>query len=180
MNDFDSLFHKYHRRLLLFALKYVESESDALDIVQNVFVAVWENGMYKDEDAQINAYLFRSVKNSCFNYLKHKRVVREFESEAIQDLKELEAQHYLSGERSLIEKENLEKIDAAIDSLNEIYREVIILSRFEGLKNQEIADKLDVPVRTVETRIFRALTMLREKISQKYFLMLLKMSKKWS
>lgn len=176
MNDFDSLFREYHERLLLFALKHVESVSDALDIVQNVFLAVWENGKYKDDHALIHSYLFRAVKNSCINYLKHQRVVRKFENETLMELREMEVSHYMTGESSLIEKEKLEQIDAAIDSLTDIYREVILLSRFEGLKNQEIADKLELPVRTVETRIFRALIMLRERISRKYSLILLKMS----
>jgi len=85
----------------------------------------------------------------------------------------MEAAHYQSGEKSLIEKEDLKLIVDAIDSLPPIYNEVISLSRLEGLKNQEIADRLDVPVRTVETRIFRALSILREKISQKSFVILL-------
>lgn len=175
MIDFDSLFRKYHNRLLLYSLKYVESESDALDIVQNIFVAVWENGKYKQDEELVTAYLFRAVKNSCLNYLKHQRIVRNFEDIASLQLNEMEAQHYQSGERSLIEKENLEQIAEAIDSLSEIYREAIVMSRFDGLKNQEIADKLSLPLRTVETRIFRALAILRQKISQKSFFVLLYM-----
>ena len=94
MIDFDSLFRKYHNRLLLYSLKYVESESDALDIVQNIFVAVWENGKYKQDEELVTAYLFRAVKNSCLNYLKHQRIVRNFEDIASLQLNEMEAQHY--------------------------------------------------------------------------------------
>jgi RNA polymerase sigma-70 factor (ECF subfamily) len=87
----------------------------------------------------------------------------------------MEAAHYQSGEKSLIEQENLAQINQAINSLTDIYREVIILSRFEGLKNAEIAEKLNIPIRTVETRIFRALSILKEKMSQKSFVILLHM-----
>ncbi|MBV5315415.1 MAG: RNA polymerase sigma-70 factor [Prolixibacteraceae bacterium] len=173
MPDFDFLFRKYHRRLLLYSLKYVESESDALDIVQNIFVAVWENGKYKQSENLVKAYLFSSVKNSCLNYLKHQKIVRQFEHESGLYIREIEAIHYQSGEKSLIENESLKQINDAIDSLTEIYKEVILLSRFEGLKNQEIAVKLNLPLRTVETRIFRALSTLKEKISQKSFFILL-------
>lgn len=173
MPDFDFLFRKYHRRLLLYSLKYVESESEALDIVQNIFVAVWENGKYKQNDELVKAYLFSAVKNSCLNYIKHQKVVRQFEHDAALEIKDMEAVHYQSGEKSLIEKETLKQIDEAINSLTDIYREVIFLSRFEGLKNHEIAEKLNVPVRTVETRIFRALSSLKEKMSQKSFFILL-------
>ena len=173
MNDFNNLFRKYHRRLLLYSLKYVESESDALDIVQNMFVAIWENEKYKQDEKLVNAYLFSSVKNGCLNYLKHQKIVKKFENETSLQLMTMEAVHYQSGERSLIEQENMKQINDAIDSLSDIYKEVIFLSRFEGLKNHEIAEKLNIPVRTVETRIFRALSTLKEKMLQKSFFILL-------
>lgn len=177
MTEFDQLFRKYHQRLLLYTLKFVDSENDALDIVQNVFVAIWENGKFRQNDEIVQAYLFNSIKNSCLNYLKHQKVVRKFENEALLQLKEMEAVHYQSGEKSLIENENLKQISDAIDSLPDIYKEVIVLSRFEGLKNSEIADKLNLPIRTIETRVFRALSSLKEKISQKSFFILLYMSR---
>jgi RNA polymerase sigma-70 factor (ECF subfamily) len=151
----------------------VEIESDALDIVQNIFVAVWEKGKYEQNEEECKAYLFGAVKNSCLNYLKHQKVVKKFENETSLHLKEIEAHYYQSGEKSLIEKESLTQITLAIESLSDIYKEVIMLSRFEGLKNQEIADRLNIPVRTVETRIFRALSLLKEKISEKIFFILL-------
>lgn len=175
MPDFDSLFRKYQQRLLLYTLKFVESESDALDIVQNIFVAVWENGKYRQEEDLVQAYLFSAVKNSCLNYIKHQKVVRKFEHDVALEIKEMEALHYHSGEKSLIEKESLKQINDAIDSLPDIYREVIFLSRFDGLKNHEIAERLNIPVRTVETRIFRGLNALKEKMSQKSFFILLSM-----
>lgn len=176
MTDFDSLFRKYHHRLLLYTRKFIDNESDALDIVQNVFVAVWENKKFRDEDERVQAYLFSAIRNSCLNYLKHQKIVRKFEHDAVLEIREMEALNYQSGERSLIETENIRQISEAIESLSEIYRQVIVLSRFEGLKNQEIAEQLGIPVRTVETRIFRALSLLKEKISQKSFFILLYLS----
>lgn len=176
MSDFDSLFRKYHHRLLLYARKFIDDESDALDAVQNVFVAVWENGKFRDQEDLVQAYLFSAVRNSCLNYLKHQKIVRKFEHEALLEIREMEALNYQSGERSLIESENLKQIADAIENLADIYREVIILSRFDGLKNHEIAVTLNIPVRTVETRLFRALSTLKEKISQKSFFILLHLS----
>ncbi len=176
MTEFDSLFRKYHQSLFLYSLKFVENESEALDIVQNIFVAIWENGKYDQNEEVVKAYLFNAVKNSCLNYLKHKDVVRKFEHDASRQIKEMEAVYYQSGEKSLIEKESLKQINDAIESLPDIYKEVIYFSRFEGLKNNEIAQKLNIPVRTVETRIFRALSVLKEKISPKSFVTLLCMN----
>ncbi len=177
MIEFDILFRRYHRRLLLYTLKFVESEGDALDIVQNVFVAIWENGKYKQNEELVQAYLFSAVKKRCLNYLKHQKVVKKFENETVLQLKEMEAIHFQSGEKSLIESEDLKQINDAIDSLSDIYKEVIVLSRFDGLKNSEIAKQLNLPVRTVETRVFRALLALKEKISQKSFFIFLFMNR---
>jgi RNA polymerase sigma-70 factor (ECF subfamily) len=77
------------------------------------------------------------------------------------ELCEMEIAYY-SGEKSLIESETSVSLQKAIDLLSEEYREVIILSRYEGLRNREIAEKLDIPLRTVETRLFRAISKLRE------------------
>jgi RNA polymerase sigma-70 factor (ECF subfamily) len=84
-----------------------------------------------------------------------------------------ELDFYKSGETSLIENEDLEKIYAAIDSLPENYKEIIELSRFEGLKNKEIAERLQIPLRTVETRLFRALSGLRKILTEKQILVLM-------
>ena len=167
--DFDSIFRKYHHRLFLYALKFVEDEGEALDIVQNVFLAVWEKGKYREEERFVHSYLFSAVKNRCLNQIKHQRVVHKFEQCYACELKELEVSHFQVGEVSLIEGESLKQLEEAIDALTDSYKEVIVLSRFEGLKNLEIAHQLNIPVRTVETRIYRALSSLKEKLSTKRF-----------
>ena len=86
---------------------------------------------------------------------------------------EMEIQYYESGEKSLIQQENLDRIYEAVNSLSEVNREIIELSRIEGLKNKEIADRLNIPLRTVETRIFRALKELRNILSRKFIHILL-------
>lgn len=176
MNEFDNLFRSYHRRLFLYTLKFIDNESDALDIVQNVFIAIWENEKYLQNEAFVQAYLFNAVKNSCFNYIKHQKIVRKYEQDSMFSLKEVELVYYQSGEKSLIETENLKQITDAINSLPLIYSEVVSLSRIDGLKNHEIAEKLNISIRTVETRMYRALLALKEKISQKSFFILLNMS----
>lgn len=171
--DFDLVFRKYHHRLYLYTLKFIDDKGDALDIVQNVFLSMWENQKFRADEKIIQVYLFNSVKNSCLNYIKHKNVIRKFEQSLTYELKELEASHFQFGEKSLIEREDLKQLDDAINSLSDKYKEVIVLSRFEGLKNKAIAVKLHISVRTVETRIFRALISIKEKISTKSLLVLI-------
>ena len=166
MSDFDQIFRKYHNSLYLYANKFVRDEGVSLDIVQDVFALIWEKGKAELHDEHLKAYLFNSVKNSCLNYLKHEKIVQDHQQSHIERITQLEQKYYKSGEQSLIEKENLDKIYKAINALSVINREVIELSRFEGLRNKEIAKKLKLPVRTVETRLFRALSELKEKLSK--------------
>ncbi len=170
MTDFESIFRKYHHQLFLYTLKFIEDENEALDLVQDIFIAVWKKGIFLDNVEQIKAYLFVSVKNSCLNYLNHQKVVSKFKHYETQQLKEMEAAYYASGEISLIEQEEVKRIEDVVASMPDIYKEVIVLSRFEGLKNSEIAKKLNIPLRTVETRIFRALLILKEQLKSRVLL----------
>lgn len=203
MSDFDRIFKKYHSLLFLYAQKFVRDEVIALDLVQDVFTAVWEKKIANKraqsrkiankrasnlfqalpgvsdlreakklvpDEEYLKAYLFQSVRNCCMNHLKHEKVVQKHREQQILSLTEL--QYYQSGEKSLIEKENLDQIWQAINSLSDIHREIIELSRFEGLKNKEIAERLKIPLRTVETRLFRALSVLRTKLPEKTFIAL--------
>jgi len=165
MSDFDTIFKRYHQPLVLYAHKFVANEEVSLDLVQDVFALIWEKQKLGLDEEHLKAYLFRSTRNACLNFLKHQKVMKKHQQLLV--LVELEIRHFESGEKSLIEKESLAKIYEAIDSLSPLQREVIELSRFDGLKNKEIAERLNIPVRTVETRLFRALASLKEKLSEK-------------
>ncbi len=176
MSNFEQVFRQYYHPLLLYGLKFIKNENDVRDILQEVFTTVWESKKYSFTEAHIKSYLFNSVRNACLNYCRHQLVVnRHAEQEKLASHFN-ELNFYKSGEKSLIEKEDLEKIYAAIEDLSENYKQVIELSRFEGLKNREIAEKLQIPVRTVETRLFRALSALRKKLTQKQIFLLMNLS----
>jgi RNA polymerase sigma-70 factor (ECF subfamily) len=173
MQEFDAIFRNHYRPLYLYALKFIGNDDDAHNIVQDIFMAVFEKKLYHKKDDHLKSYLFNAVRNSCFNYLKHQKAVNRHASTAIIELKEAELRFFENSEKSLIERETFEKIHDAIRKLPEEQRMVIILSRFEGLRNREIAEKLNVPVRTVETRIYRALENLRKKLTSHTFFILL-------
>ncbi len=178
MPNFDKIFQNYYHQLLLYSLKFVENEDDARDIIQEVFTAIWENKKFQLEEQHLKAYLFNAVRNACYNYLKHQNVVRTKNKEDFKAFKEMELGFYKSSEKSLIEKEDLDKIYSIINALPDNYKEVIELSRFEGLKNKEIALELNIPVRTVETRLFRALARLRKNLTEKQIIILFNFSRK--
>ena len=148
--------------MLKYGLKFVSNEDHVRDILQEVFLEVWKNEKHKLEEEHIKSYLFNSVRNGCLNYLRHKAVIRKHTNQEIFELRMKELSFFEMGERSLLETDDIEIIYTAINSLPPASKEIIELSRFEDLKNKDIAEKLNIPVRTVETRIFRALSKLRE------------------
>lgn len=175
MSLFDQIFQRYYQPLLLYGLKFVDDENEVHDILQEVFTMVWENQKHKLNETHLKPYLYNAVRNGCLNYLRHKLVVSKHIEKQQITLPLLELEFYKSGEKSLIEKQDLEIINKAIGSLTPEYREVIELSRFEGLKNREIAEKLQIPERTVETRLYRALSALRKKLTKNQVFVLMNM-----
>ncbi|TKG95584.1 RNA polymerase sigma-70 factor [Puteibacter caeruleilacunae] len=173
MQDFDKIFNTYYHGLLVYGLKFIDHEQDVEDIIQEVFKALWESKKYNLQEQHLKSYLFNAVRNGCLNFIKHENIKFKHREQNIRLLKDLELSFYASGEKSLIEKEDLDKIYASINSLSTDYQQVIIMSRFDGLMNKQIAEKLDIPVRTVETRLYRALSKLRQILTEKQVLILL-------
>ncbi|MEL7588242.1 MAG: RNA polymerase sigma-70 factor [Prolixibacteraceae bacterium] len=172
MPDFERTFRKYHPLLFAYARKFIGDEDRALDLVQDVFTIFWEKKKMSMDEDYLKAFLFHALRNTCLNHLKHQAVIQKHKEGQLSALALEELEYYKSGEQSLIEQEDLDKIYKAIATLSEVHREVIELSRFEGLKNKEIAERLNIPLRTVETRLFRALSALRAKLPEKTFLSL--------
>ncbi len=152
-------FKQLHAPLYFYALKFIDNKEAARDLVQDAFLSILNNNK---EIENLQAYLYRAVRNNCLNYIKHIQVKSEFEKKQLEKINR-EIQFYDS-HLTLVEKELQEKLDNIIESLPEKYKLPFKMSRFEGLKNSEIAQKLKVPVRTIETQIYRALKILREKL----------------
>jgi RNA polymerase sigma-70 factor, ECF subfamily len=172
----EHVFRQLHSPLFFYAVKFVKDQDVAKDLVQDAFLGLL-NRSEKEKIENLKSYLFRSVRNNCLNHLNHKKVENEFQQKEIeQSRKEIT---YYDSHSALVENELQQKLADAIDDLPEHYRIPFILSRFEDLKNKEIADKLQLPLRTVETQIYRALTILRKKFSdQSFSLFVLFFSKK--
>jgi RNA polymerase sigma-70 factor (ECF subfamily) len=161
MTGFDDIYRKHFTRLVRYAIKFVKREEDAINIVQDVFMAVCERKIPVENEQYVKSYLFNATRNHCLNFIKRERIRKRYEERIAMELCEMEIAYY-SGEKSLIESETSINLHKAIDLLGDEYREVIILSRYEGLRNREIAEKLDIPLRSVETRLYRAISRLRE------------------
>lgn len=155
---FAALFDRHYTSLSLFALRYLPDEDRASDIVQSVFVTLWEQRQ-SAPPANLRAYLYTAVRNAALNALKHDKVHRAYEAEQLATTTELSD---TATDAAIEAAETQAAIAAALQQLPPKQREIFMLSRFECLSNQEIADQLALSKRTVETQITNALRTLRE------------------
>jgi len=165
---YELMFSIYFARLNDFAKHVVKDDTISQDIVLEVFLKVWEKRS-KIESLNLEAFLFRLVRNSCIDYIKHIKVVnnRMHEIEISTKYEELYRIDFVGNEPYiLIEQELKYKIEKTVQSLPDRCREVFILSRIDGLKNKEIAEKLNINIKNVERHLNRALQSFYKNFSE--------------
>lgn len=159
---FELLFHKYYVRLCAFSNKYLNDREEAQEIVQEVFVKIWEGRETINPEDNLKAYLFKIAQNLSLNKLKRKKV----ESRYIEIFKLVYIENQeISSHESLIIKELEVHISNSIEKLPTQCRKVFEFSRIDGLKYREIADVLHISIKTVETQMSKALRLLRIELS---------------
>jgi RNA polymerase sigma-70 factor (ECF subfamily) len=158
---FERLFYALYSHLCLFAEHYVQNSAEAEEIVQEVFVTLWEKRRQISVNTSLKNYLFRAVKNRCLNFLQHKKV----ESRYAEKFRS-ETEKQSPDETAFIESGLLQKIEESIRAMPEKRQEIFRMSREEGLKYREIAEKLNISIKTVETHMGLAIKSLREKLNQ--------------
>lgn len=152
---FKLVFDLYYKHLVLFALRFMGDKDLSESIVQNVFVKLWEKRESIDVDS-VKAYLVVSVKNQCQNELKHRKIVRDYESRHVMDDQ--------GPEPEFPDTEMLERIYKAIDEMPEQRRKIFKMNRLDGMRYKEIADALHISPKTVEVQIGKALKYLRDNL----------------
>lgn len=158
---FEKLFRSYYDRLIKFVWGYVKSEAIAEEIIQELFTKIWEEGESIEINKSVQNYLYTSARNMSLDYLKHKKVVQNWEQE--KQVLRREQPMTSNLEKNLHHKFILGEVEKAIQSLPKRRRMVFILSRYEGMTYREIAEFLGISVNTVETQISRALNTLRNR-----------------
>jgi len=153
------LFHLYYKRLCYFAHKLIVNKEVVEDIVQDSFIAYWKKQADFDNESSIKSFLYLTVKNACLNVIRHENVVKKYVDN--HDITILEEEK-ITG--NIIRSEVAGEIHNAISALPKGCRHVLTLAYFEGLKNDEIAQALDISVNTVKTQKARALQLLRLKL----------------
>jgi len=154
---FELVFNFYYSGLVVFAERIIKNTAVSEDIVQSVFLKLWET-RETIEIRSLRSYFVQCVKNKCIDHIRNQQVKNRFDA------------HYAETEVVLAEEDLWTKneishlLDIAIADLPPRCREVFWMSRYENLKIAEIADKLNISKRTVETQISNALKILRVKL----------------
>ncbi len=157
---FQFLFKKYYSRLLAYAIRFVKEKEIAEDIIQEVFMSFWEKRQLL-KSISLSSLLFCMVRNASINYLKQKVLVDKFPIEYIENIdgeeKLYSLDFALSADEETLYEELRKRIQEALSILPERSREIFLLSRFKGLKNKEIASKLEISTTAVEKHISKSL-----------------------
>ncbi|RFS19861.1 RNA polymerase sigma-70 factor [Chitinophaga silvatica] len=156
---FEQTFKTHFKGMHAYACTLLKDDIMAEEMVQQVFCKLWEKADKIKIKESISGYLYRSVYHECINYLRHQKVKQAHQEHT----KHAMTHHYQTGQASgkVIMSELQQKLDAALQALPEKCRTVFQLSRFEELRYQEIADKLNISVKTVENQMGKALKLLR-------------------
>lgn len=161
---FRFVFDKYYDFLCMIADSYLRDEYISETIVGDIIYNLWEIRNNIDIKYSLRSYLVRSVKNRCINYLQQEYIQREIsinqyeDKAAIEELFFIENKHPLE---SLLEQELENKINSVINELSSECRAVFKMSRFDGMKYEEIASELNISVNTVKYHMKNALGKLR-------------------
>lgn len=159
---FSLLFRNYYKDLVLFAGNFLPNQTLCEDIVQSVFLKLWEGREVIKIERSLKSFLLRSVQNSCLDELRHVKIVRGHEG-MMKDFHFLEA---LDTEEYVLYSDLQQHLNDALNKLPPNCIEAFRLNRFEGFKYKEIAQRLNVSERTVEVRIGKAINLLRKHLKE--------------
>ncbi|MBS1582274.1 MAG: RNA polymerase sigma-70 factor [Bacteroidetes bacterium] len=169
---FEQAFRTHYRPLCAFAGKYVKDGDQAEDLVQDLFFRLWQDRERMAITTSLKAYLFTAVRNRCLNAVQAMGRMRPLDEDLHDQVEEgarAEEEHTARSAR----------VQAAIEALPEERRKVFKLSRYEGLKYQEIAQRLGISVKTVENQMGKALKTLREELADLLPLIVLGLVWRW-
>ena len=157
---FEMLFRTYYQPLCNYAYTFVQDRDEAEEIVQATFLSVWEKREKLDIHTGVRPYLYAMVRNAALNILKHEKIKQQHVAVEMA----VAERSIESVTRTVLASELETRIHKALEKLPEQCRLVFKLSRFEELKYAEIADQLNISIKTVENQMGKALKIMREQL----------------
>lgn len=166
---FDRLFNKHYVGLLAFVDSYLHNSEEAADIVQAAFVKLWERGEFSRDEHSLKSFLYTTSKNLTLDYLKHQKIRQIFSDSTYKSYQATEQELIMEALRDFnaFEKEegntavNVKKLVMKLPLSD---RHIFILSKYNNLTNQEIADILGISVKTVEKRLKISINFIKKRI----------------
>ena len=156
---FSLLFQTYYTDLVLFCGNFVKDKDSCEDIVQSIFLKLWNDRKNIQIEISLKSYLLKAVRNSCLDEFRHIEIVRQYETEYRSSvLDNYDTENYI------LYSDLYAHLSRALEKIPDLYKEAFVLNRFEGLKYREIAEKLNVSERTVEVRVSKTLDLLRKQL----------------
>lgn len=155
-------FRAHYQPLCNYAYTFLQDRDESEEIVQSVFMNFWEKRQAIEIKVSPKSYLYTMVRNACLNVIKHEKIKQRHAGEEIATAERVHegvAQHVISYELE-------DRIRQAIEVLPEQCRLIFKLSRFEELKYSEIAEQLDISIKTVENQMGKALKIMREQLKE--------------
>jgi len=162
MAAFDAIYNKYCHRLYKFVFVYLKREEDAEEIVQEVFIKVWNARDKIDVYSSFKSFLFTIAYNETMSLLR-KRLIEAKSREYLKSIQQIETSDQVINE--LQYKELDDRLQASLNQLTPRQKEIFILSREEGLTHKEIAEKLNISESTVNNHLVSTLKFLKSRIN---------------
>lgn len=159
---FEMIFKTHYQSLCNYAFTFLQDRDEAEETVQSTFLTIWEKRKSIQIQTSLKSYLYRAVRNTCLNAIKHSKIKQKH----VEEVMFTSEQSHEGVAQSVISSELDQKIGTALMALPEQCRLIFKLSRFEDLKYSEIADQLNISVKTVENQMGKALKIMREQLKE--------------
>lgn len=159
---FEMIFRSHYQVLCNYAYSFVQDKDEAEEIVQETFLNIWEKRADIHIELSLKSYLYRAVRNSCLNAIKHENIKKKhaMESKAASDIS------HDTVSQAIVSSELDQRIGEALLALPPQCRLIFQLSRFEELKYAEIATQLNISIKTVENQMGKALKIMRDQLKE--------------
>ena len=154
------MFNAFYKALVMYARTIIKDHDEAEDIVQQVFVSLWEKRRSIEVHTSLKAFLYKAVHNACLNRIRQLALRLDHAAEV-----KLQAP-VMTAPVALQQKELQQRIDHALTILPEQCARIFKMSRFEQLRYQQIADQLGLSVKTVENQMGKALKIMRQELHE--------------
>ena len=160
----------WYSRLFNFANGYLNNQENVKEILQDVFLVLWDHRNKLIEGTNLNAYLFTLTRNRCIDLIRRERLVLQFRTDRQEEYRRL-SENYDALSDSILDNifatELQHEIDLAVSTLPEQCHKVFILSRNNGLRNKDICQLLEISEKTVESHLTKALKAIKTALERK-------------